>query len=472
MVDLSPTAWAFVKSDADIAILLGPRGAGKSTAGMVGLLHHAAQFPDAQPIRGAIIRDTFTNLRRTVLETIQDGATRGWWDAEFRDGGAEVILNGGVAKVYLMGMETSSDMTRFQGLELGFAWIEEAAPAADIRGGVDQLVVGSAMSSMRQAGVKPRLQITSNVPDEDHWLLHLTEGTVVGIPDPRKIETFWLTKYDNLDFLTPGYYDRMAAQYIADGRPDLADRLVEGKVGFIASGVAVTPEFGSAHVGPTFFDEKAPIIRGWDFGLNPTCVWLTVTPKGRIYVLGCVVGDNIGLEQLIENAVKPWQARYEIGKPVATLSGGFGRGASTGFTFRDIGDPSGLQREQSNSDRSAVWTLQQMLPGASFEAAPPDWPARRDSVRAVLNRMIEGRPRLIVDPEAKAVVKALRGGWRYHKTPDGKVSHLPIKDIHSHPGDALGYVLSVICPVQDVVARAHKAAVTRPVQPPKTWLGA
>ena len=84
-----------------------------------------------------------------------------------------------------------------------------------------------------------------------------------------------------------------------------------------------------------------------------------------------------------------------------------------------------------------------------------EWAGRRDSLKAVLTRMIGGRPMVQIDPQdAHPLVHALRGAWRYAKYPSGRVSPEPIKDINSHPGDALGYGTGVLWPVHELTQRA------------------
>ena len=68
---LSPTVSKFVLSRADAVLLYGPRREGKTTGAVAAILHHAERYPDAQPIKWAAVRDTWTNLNRTVMETLR-----------------------------------------------------------------------------------------------------------------------------------------------------------------------------------------------------------------------------------------------------------------------------------------------------------------------------------------------------------------------------------------------------------------
>ena len=72
-ITLSPTVWQFVVSDAHVPILMGPRREGKTCGGVARLLRVASVNPGAQPLKVVVIRDTWVNLQRTVLETLLEG---------------------------------------------------------------------------------------------------------------------------------------------------------------------------------------------------------------------------------------------------------------------------------------------------------------------------------------------------------------------------------------------------------------
>lgn len=480
---LSPTVWQFVNSRADIAIIRGPRREGKTVGALAAIIDHAKFYPDAHPIKWAIVRDTWTNLQRTVMETLQDGHNRSWWEVEWSEGGTQAILNGGVARLYLIGMDRPSDANKFQGLEIGGLLIDEPAPAADLASGVPVEVLAMGLTSMSQPGVKPRILMPMNPPDEEHWTEHLREYLQTSGRAHLTVEVFNIPPGEN-PHLPPDYRAKMRAGLEAAGRLDLVARLVEGRVGALTIGTAVTPEFNEMihvyreHGVPAALGLLPPrfeTYRSWDFGLNPTVVFAQRDSMKRLRILGTRVGDNIGLEQFLQSDVLPFMRKYGMQQEaVSVRTAGYPRPAKSGYTYVDVGDPAGLQREQSNSDRSAVWSLQKML-GASFTAAPPDWPARRDSLRHALSTLIGGVPMLLLDgTENKLLIRALRGGWHYPQDSAGKVQDRPVKDMASHPGDALGYLCAVVAPYHDVVKRLVAPDRT-PFSPrearPRTWLG-
>lgn len=471
-VYLSPTIDDFVHCNADLAILYGPRGEGKTVGSIARILRLSGESPDAWPVRWVVLRDTWVNLTRTIIPTLEEGHRLGWWHAEFTEGKSECMLNRGLAHLYLWGYDHDRDANKFQGFEAGGVVIEEPAPAADLVSGVPASVLALASSSLRQKNVKyPSIQIPMNPPDDDHWTIELADQLEELGLEHVQYKVFRIPAGENRH-LPPGYRERMRALLEAAGRQDLVRRLVEGQIGTVRVGEPVTPEFSDDHIAKEPIDIRYGFqtFRFWDFGLNPTCIWAQLTPSGCLNVLGCVVGVNMGVEELIEQHVIPWEAKWKLWKitarrkdswreaPYAALARSTAKGRN--FQVRDIGDPAGYERDQSSSERSARKSLENLL-HTTLEKGPVPWPARRDSVKAVLTRMIGGRPLLQIDPEAAPLIQALRGRWRYAKYPTGRVSPEPIKDMASHPGDAFGYGCAVLWPVHELTEQATSANPAR-----------
>ena len=469
---LSPTVAKFVRSDADVNVIMGPRREGKSAGGIARLLRVAAEHPAAWPVRVAVVRDTWRNLERSLLPTLREGHGQGWWDVEIRESGTEAVLNGGQVHLFLFGMDNPKDASKFQSFECGIAWLEEPAPAADLSSGIPIDVFAMALTSLSQRDMPSSIQASMNPPDAGHWILELIEHLQeLGHPEMR-VEMFQIPPGENRH-IKAGYREKMRIGLEQANRPDLIRRLVEGQIGVIIVGEPVTPEFSDLHIAkaPLQIRLAWPVIRGWDAWLSPACVWAQVLPSGHINVLGCVQGVNIGIEELIEEQVLPWERKF--GLRLGAKAQPFGRGVRRGATFRDIGDPSMYARDQSSSERSARWSLEKIL-NTSLERAPTAWPARRDSIKAVLTRMFGGRPMLQLDPEeCKLLIHALRGRWRYHKTPSGIVSAEPLKDDFSHATDALAYICAVLYPAHEMVRAAVRQAPERVAryQPPISWEG-
>jgi hypothetical protein len=469
----------FIQCKDNMIFLMGPRGEGKTTTGLFATIAHALEQPVSQwPMRWAVIRDTWENLRITTIESIRRACREYGLPNEGLDRLEPKVVKIGmrttfgffkaVVELNFFGLDTPDDANRLQGFEGAGAWIEEPAPAADISSGIPEDAL-LAVTSLRQggaAGVKPRVQITMNPPDKDHWTIKYRDDldTIERLRSHGyTVKFFEIPKGENPG-VTAEYRTHNKAILEAMGRFDLIARLVEGKVGFIQLGVAVTPEFGDVHLSKIELPilRSVPIQRSWDFGLNPTCVWWQITPIGRINIFMSIRGANLGCEQHIAQHVLPWQGRKRI----------------MDYHFEDIGDPNGLTPEARNNEVSAVTAIEEMLtsrPGkpASFEGGPIPIPDRVGPIRAKLERTLKGgQPVVQVDPEAVAMIRALSGGWHYKKTPSGQVMAI-VKDEHSEHGDALGYGMGVHFPIPKLVERpkAPKHDRSRPLaETARAWM--
>ena len=467
----TPTQRAFIESKAYLNFLMGPRGEGKTSSGLFATFAHALEHDALQwPIRWAVIRDTWENLKTTTLPSIRLQVQKYRIPAQGLDKlePKEVRLgshspNGmfrPLVELHFFGLDQPQDANRLQGFEAAGAWIEEPAPAADLASGVPEDAL-LAVTSLRQGGanVRPRVQITFNPPDETHWTVKYRDDpdTIAELKE-RGIEVafFEIPPGENPG-ITKEYRQRNEAMLIAMGRPDLVARLVYGKVGYVQMGEAVTPEFNDEiHAAKSSLPilRRAPIIRGWDFGLNPTTVWFQITPKPftRINIFQSIRGEHMGCEQHIEANVIPWQVKV---------------GINSGYYFEDIGDPNGMNPEEKNSNVSAVTAIEEMLNAgpnrpASFEPGPIPIPERVGPIRVLLRRLNEkGYPIIQIDQEAHALKRALGGGWHRKKSPAGIIGDI-VKDEHSEHGDALGYALGVKFPIPKLIERPKSKRLPRP----------
>jgi hypothetical protein len=167
--------------------------------------------------------------------------------------------------------------------------------------------------------------------------------------------------------------------------------------------------------------------------LNPTCIITQISPLGQWNILEAHVGEEIGVAELIETVIKTkLSERFE------------------GYSWDHTGDPAGKQREQSDSRLSAVKTLTDMLGGVWRDGPQPLEP-RIECLRNVLRLQNRGVGIVQVDKiHAKAIWYALRGGWHRKINAGGVISGDPVKNIHSHPADALGYGAARFFPLRKV----------------------
>lgn len=418
----NPLQKAFIESRAIADLFSSRMGEGKSAGLAWSIFYHTRHNPGAQ---WALIRDTWENLQATTMKEFfkwfPPGVMGTYHQTKKEWTWAEGIGRG---TVNFIGMDDPNDASKLQSRELAGIAIDEPAPAAQ-SGGVAEMIFDIALSRLRQPEMNwYAVKLAENNPDETHWTYRRfvdpgTEGFRIWQP----------ISPENEKNLPQGYYGQLRRLW--SHRSDLQRRFIDGKFGFQQVGRLVTPEWSDdLHLAvgllPVRGQELALL---WDFGLNPTCIISQVTPVGHWNMLYSFVGDGIGVQQLAETQVKP------------CLLQNF-----RGFRWKHYGDPAGKTREQSDSSRSAVKTMQNIL-GGFWRSGPVRWPERETPARSILRQTISGRGLVQVDRlNAKEVWYALRGGWHYHVARTGIVSAEPVKDIHSHPGDAFAYGASLLYP--------------------------
>jgi hypothetical protein len=155
---------------------------------------------------------------------------------------------------------------------------------------------------------------------------------------------------------------------------------------------------------------------------------MQITPRGRAFITDTLRGENMGMKQFIQSKVKPL-----LGIRYHTID-----------RWRDIGDASLANREQSDSSQTAAGIIDDEL-GTQFEKGEMGWEVRREAVKEILSRLVDGEPMLQLSKHEGILHRALRGGWHYHKDISGKVLRdIPVKDLHSHPADAFSHGIARI----------------------------
>ena len=508
----SPTCAKFIRAtrhgpldEMRVLILRGARGEGKTSGGLWACMalaeRLAVESPEILPLRVGVVRDTWTNLERTTLVSFEENARLGL-ELEFLNGRREArVACAGTDFVHFwfFGLDRPDDADKLQGFACGILWLEEVAPAAGVASGVPASVLGIGATSVRQGGVPPRLIVTMNPPDKNHWILrveqHLEQvglrGVVIAhfvIPSGEKSAHFralaamgegeaWAEAADAFD----AYRTRNRAFLEAVGRHDLVARLVEGEVGEVRLGTAVVPNFSRAlHVAaePLAIVRGLEVIRGIDAGINdlhPACVWMQCG-SDWLNVLGSRVGTNIGIEEFVRREVWPFERKYHLVKPRA--ASGFGPGARQGFRFRNIADPAVFQTEGQRSARTAAMVLEEMFKEA-IEPGPVEWAARREALFAAFQRKGPGdRMFVAIDPEENEIlIDGLAGRFSY---PEHHETGEPIADIAaakrhsgkwSHPVDALAYPLAVLYPAYELMRQQMREPAPKSPRQEGGWLG-
>lgn len=479
------------------------RGEGKTSAGVIAHLVLAdtlirAGLAARLPYITAVVRDTHVNLLRTTIPTFRELGRMGLPLRIVGQGDEAVIEQDGLEtnRFVFFGLDRPADADRLQGFTCGSLWIEEAAPAADFSGGVAPEALGIGATSVRQPGVPPRILLTQNPADDDHWTVHLEETLrdlgladieflKFWMPPGGKAQHFrelaalatdpaeqarWLKSADAFD----AYRRRSQALLEATGRQDLVQRLIKGEKGAVKMGEPVVPEFSRPlHVPktPVRAIPGLPLFRFWDIGgVHPAVAWgQPLASNGGFNVLGSRVGVNVGMVDFIVNEVRPFEAQYDLharreGDP-------FRRGWRGAYVVRDITDPTG-----NGVDARRV--IQEMLK-TRCEVGPERWAARRQALQTAFIRKGTG-DRMWVQLDAqenKILIPALGGRCYYPVNPvtgriNGTLEAMKnASGIFSHPVDCLGYGFGKLYAAHDWVKRAVRIPVPRSEPAARSWLG-
>lgn len=419
----NPLQRQFIESRSKADLFSSRMGEGKSAALAWSVYYHTRHNPGAQ---WYLIRDTWENIRKTTMEEFfkwfPPGIMGTWHETHKEFTWAEGVAKG---KVGFLGMDSPDDASKLMSRSMAGFGMDEPAPAIGSVG-IDEMIFDLAMTRLRQDGMKwYSAKLAENNPDETHWSYKkFVQPGIEGF-------TLWQPpRPENTLNLPPSYYADMRKTLAH--RPDLIRRFVDGEFGFQQEGKAVTPQWADKiHLSQGLIPVRGTeLVLLWDFGHNPTCIITQITPLGYWNILDAAVGDGIGTAELIEDWVKPM------------LASKYPR-----YSIRHVGDNQGNQRDQSSIYQSPVRVIKRAL-GGDWRSGPIKTNARVEPLRMVLTRTTGGRGVVQVDRyNAPAVWQALRGGWHYHVSRSGITAGEPMKNIHSHPGDAMGYGAAVLWPM-------------------------
>jgi len=406
---VSPTVSAFHDSEARMRLLVGPFGSGKSVAAVIELLRNATLSHNT---RYVCVRDSYRNLQDTVIRTffsiIPEAA--GLWQK------SELIFtmpssSGGKIEFLFRSCETAEDVAKFRGIEISGFWIDEAQ---DVSQDVKMILQGR----MRYPLDHPHYigLLTTNPCSTDHWIYEQF------VADPLDNHAYWRQTANENRHLPATYYTDMKAAF--RDRPEMYRRYVLGEWGAVFSGKGVySQEFNyDHHVSKDHLKpcQGVTITRGWDFGLNPACVFAQVSPTGQLIVLRELCGDDISVDDFSDAVIEMSGRNFP------------------GFTFEDVGDPAGKSR--SATDERSCYDILAAKGVYCSEAETNALIPRLEAVKRRLVRTHKGHPRMLIDPRCKRLVDGFSGGYKYvERGMTGSFSDTPVKDKFSHIHDALQY---------------------------------
>lgn len=441
-----PVARAFMKSDAFVRGIMGPYGSGKSTVCVMEIVRRAQQQrPDVDGVRRsrwAVVRNTYPELKTTTIKTWHQWVppTLGRWvesgppTHHIREASLD-------CEVIFVSLDRPQDVSKLLGMELTGAWVDEAReiPKAILDGlsGRVGRFPSSAMGGCTWSGII----MSTNPPDTDHWWYRLAEEQKPAGFDffrqPGGLSPFaenldYLNQTDETMALPLGHPDRVARgrQYyerqVAGKDSEWIRIYVDGDYGFVMDGKPVYPEYrDGVHCAEFELNPKLPLHIGIDFGLTPAATIGQRLLDGRWLWHSELVTEDMGAVRFAQELHRLIESRYR------------------GFRIESItGDPAGDTRAQTDET-----TPFQILRANNVPASPAptnDFIKRRESVALSLNRMVDGKPGLLIHPQCRYLRKGMAGGYHYRRVQvagDERYRDVPDKTIYSHVCEAAQYLM-------------------------------
>jgi hypothetical protein len=444
-----PSVANYVRGDLFQNFIVGPIGSTKTTGSLMKLMCEASRVAAGtdgiRRSRYAIVRNTrqqlFDSTIKDFLKWYPDGQAGTWLKTDMT---FKIKMHNIECEVMFRGLDDANDVRRLLSLQLTGAFMDEFREInPDIFNALtgrlgrypDGMLVPHRPSWGKDSKGNP---IQGCVDDHGKSMKRIWGST-----NPPDMDTFWheyLTNFDPtrvqvdiqpgglsqeadwIHLLPENYYEDL----MVGKSQEWINVYVHGKWGESLSGRPVFRAFNmDTHVAKesvrAMRTEARPLIIGFDFGLNPSAVVCQIDMFGRLLVLAAESAEGMGVTRFIAEILRPLLTSRFPGLPCIV-----------------IGDPAGAQRAQTD-ERSCF----DILRNHGFKVMPAHTNAivaRIAAVDAYLTRQVEGKPAMIIDPGAKKLINAMRGGYRYKiKKTSGEMEDTPEKNVHSHVADAFQY---------------------------------
>lgn len=420
----------FHASEAFVRGIRGPIGSGKSTACCIEILARSAEQkpgPDGiRHTRWAVIRNSYGELRSTTLKTWSDWCPTLFGRFSMEQPITHHIRDGEIdMEVLFIALDRDEDIRKLLSLELTGAWINEAREIP--KSIVDTLTgrVGR-FPAMKDGGCTwSGILLDTNPPDQESWWYKVAEDT-----KPEGWEFFGQpsalsAQAENLPNLQPNYYQR-----VASGKDDDWVRVyVHGDYGFVMDGKPVYPMFrDGVHIAKEAIKpvQGLPLYLGADFGLTPAAIVGQRLSDGRWLIIDEMTSTDTGVLRFADLLRSYVLLTYP------------------GYEARGWADPAGAMRSQTD-ERTCLQLMNANTPWQWNSAPGNDLTIRLEAVRGALNRLVDGKPGILISPKCAVLRRGFNGGYHFKAVRTGgnqQYHDTPAKNEFSHPHDALQYLLS------------------------------
>lgn len=396
----------FHLSEAKFRLYIGAWRAGKSYAGCYEAYKQSFLYPGNV---GLIGRKDFTDLRDTTMKTFFEVVPEDFIRSYNKTEHHVVFKNG--SEIYFRELKDGKGLGS---LNLGWFYVDEAE---EIEETIFERLKGrlSLAKTKRQCG-----WLTSNPPNEDHWLYKQFEKS----HDPD-FGTFHASTYENKPNLPDGYIESLEKL-----PPSWRKKYLEGQYGFTPDG---TPYYNGymehIHKRDLALDPYLPIQCGWDFGRRHPAFIVTQIAAPFWNIHAEILGSDISLRSFATNHVVPLlESRFR------------------NLVVMHFGDPA-CNQVSDKEDLKGEFTSYQILLslGILVRTKYSEYAQRKEIIEQKINTMHEGVPLLGVSPSCRIINDGFLGGYHYPTLESGQQFNFrkdaPFKDgFYEHPMNALEYV--------------------------------
>ncbi len=450
-----------------VSIIQGPIGSGTSTACCFKMWKIAnEQEPDALGVRRTrwlVVRNTYSDLHETTMKTwaywFEQRAMGSFGDIKRTNPPNHTITwplqdNTQVSmEVIFLSLDSDDDISKLLSMEVTGIWFNEIQFS-------EKAIFDAAHSRAMQGRYPPLLDGGPtwkgiigdlNAPPEGHWIPYIRGD----VPLPLEWDDDQRKEYDKPDnwkfFIQPpglievikegrveGYKENPDAENkrwltesyleLIKGKPKTwIDTFIMNRVGMYRAGKPVFESFRpEIHVSKEklVYNPDWPLIVGLDFARNPAAIMCQLI-RGRMYVI-----DEFGMENVSAGTFAPLlKQRIQKNFPEAFKKG-----------IQFWGDPTGGSKGQA-TDQTPYQIFHSH--GMPVVAAPGNnvISIRLESVQTLMDKMIDGRPALLVCKYLRTFKAGMSGGYHFAKVQGtgGRYHDAPYKDRYSDFCDAFQY---------------------------------
>lgn len=425
----APTLQAFAMDNSLYRGIMGPVGAGKSSACVVEIINRAlAQKPGPDGVRRtrwAVVRNSYPELRDTTIRTVMQWLPPMYFGkyTEYKHSYVVTAFEKCEFEIIFLALDRPDDIKKLLSLELTGAWVNEAreVPWAVIE--MLQTRIRRYPSMVDGGPSWHGIWLDTNPPEQDsRWFKFFEEEKHrPGFSKLFKQPSGLAPNAENLSHLNGGraYYEDL----IQGKSPEWIKIYVHGDYGFVMDGKAIYPEYSDRihcrdDVDPI---PGVPIIRSFDFGLTPACAFSQMLPDGRWLTFDEMVSENMSIDEFSDDVLEHCNRAFK-----------------GDVQFEDWGDPAGQQRAQT--DKRTCFEIMHAK-GLMIEGSIQNPQMRHEAVRKPLRTLIAGEPQFILHSRCKQLRKGFMGGYhrRRLKTSAERYSDQADKNKYSHIHDALQY---------------------------------